>query len=984
MSLALELDLNPIPCSPRTCTNAIHSPCLNNATCTATGLTSYNCSCTENYFGIGCQYFDACSNSPCLNSGQCTIDLTNANQFMCSCVEGYEGPLCETLISPCVSSPCLSGSTCIDMGDGINFMCQCAPGFTGALCRTEINECNQNPCQNGGSCTDGVNSFTCDCPPEFSGPDCSVQVIFCRPDLCNNSGICIEETNGFSCNCTQGFTGPTCQDNINECQQLDPCQNGGSCMDLEGSFVCICAAGFTGNLCEIQIDFCIGSPCGANGDCRSLEGTFDCTCNPGFTGSQCQIDINECDSNPCMNEASCIDSINLFTCLCPLGFNGMLCENDINECSLHSNLCENGGTCQNVLGQFSCLCPVGFTGTTCNIQIDFCAEDPCFNGGTCTNITGGFICDCPPGWTGDRCQHALSVATKLSSCGLPSANDVLGMLGVGITAAFTNSTPDVSGEFIASFSNGFYWSAWIWQERDTEATLFSLADHSGSGTSTALVSNLLTRELTFYYSSSALTQQQAITYSAVPIIANEWHHVALVADTNGTISVVVDGSYSHSITGPEFVLSGMIDLMVGNNNSALSITAQPFLGIMRGVALSVLPGGLDLSAVESCTLNCIAGENFCSNGGQCLDLFASDRRCKCSHGYTGPFCQYLHSRLSLDGSGYAQLSNATESLSSLQLSFKAESPSGEIYSHVGSTLRSTLELQNGSLVLQVQYCESNTDTFPLSQPTTPLNDLQRHVVSVIVDSNFTTINVQLDSNDPEAFTFSPLPCNSTRLHILTLGGSMSSTSNLTGCIGVNTTQVSFTSLQLIGTTEFGCTRDTAQFFGESYLKLPRFISREAQTISLDFNTQATDGIVYFSRRMPTEATGPNPNDFVAIHMDAGRIALSFNLGEESVVIQSTNVVNDGQWHHLEAMQNGTMAYLTVDGDRMQAMSMGPLSMLDTTASTYIGGVPTESQISQFTGFTHFVGCVRDLQQNQQDIDLQRYLATQNVRFGTCN
>ena len=976
--MSIAVDIVTSSCSLRTCTNALHSPCLNNATCTDIA-PSYNCSCTENYFGVGCQYFDSCSNTPCQNDGTCFIDLTRANQFMCMCAEGYEGTFCDALISPCNSNPCSTGSTCIDMGDGINFMCQCAPGFTGTLCDVDINECDQNPCQNSGTCTDSINSFTCECPPEFSGPDCSVQVIFCRPDLCSNGGTCIEEPNGFSCTCSSGFTGPTCQENINECQLQDPCQNGASCMDLNGSFVCFCAAGFTGSRCEDQIDFCVSNPCGSNGVCNSLNNTFECMCNPGFTGLQCGIDIDECDPNPCMNEATCIDSINLFTCVCPSGFTGILCENDIDECS--SNPCENGGTCQNSFGQFTCRCPLGFTGTNCSILIDFCAEEEqCFNGGTCSSIINGFTCNCPSGWTGDRCQHALSITAKLGSCGLPMADDVFRILGITTTTvAFTNSTSGISCEFIDSrFSDGFYWSGWIWQEADTVATIFSLSDRTG--TNIALDSNIATRELTVYYHSSALTQQQAITFGAVPILANQWHHVALAAATNGTISVAIDRVYLQTATGQNFSLSRMIELTVGNNAGSLNLTAQPFLGIMRGVALDFLPGNFDLAAVESCTLNCIAGESFCSNGGQCLDLFAADRRCMCPYGYTGPFCQYLHSRLSFGGGGFAQLPNAADFL---QLSFKTESLFGEIYSDTVSTV----QLQNGTLEVELQYCDSNTSIFSPTQPTPPLNDLQQHSVSVVYDANFTTLNVLLDTTVLlDNVELSPPPsCDIATLRSLTLGGSQDSFSNFTGCIAVNTTQVNSTSVQLIGDTEFGCTHDTAQFFGQSYIKLPEFISREAQTISLDFNTQATDGIIYFSHRIPTDAT-PDPNDFVAVYIDEGRVVFSFNLGEmgQNVVIRSQTLVNDGHWHQLEAMQNGTMAYFTLDGVQMEAMSMGPLSMLDTTGNTFLGGVPTDSRISQFTEYTTFVGCVRDLEQNRRAVDLQGYLATQNVRFGTCN
>ena len=900
------------------------------------------------------------------------MNIFNVNQFTCECPEGTEGDLCE-IVSPCSLDPCDNGATCQDTTDG--FTCECVPGYTGALCEIEINECAEDPCLNGGTCIDFINDFECLCPPEYSGANCDVQVIFCEVDSCANGATCIEEVDGFLCMCSSGYTGPTCEGNIDECQ-LNLCQNNATCMDLEGTFACICAPGFTGETCDSEIDFCASNPC-VNGTCTSLTTGFDCECTPGFTGLRCEIEINECESAPCLNGGTCLDDINQAICICQGGFSGPFCDTNVDECTVRSP-CQNGGTCRDTFGGFICDCSLAFTGDTCGTQIDFCADGPCFNDGTCNSILGGFECDCPAGWTGNQCQFVESVQTKLSSCGLINAVDIFASNGTSIV--FTTTTPPVEDTYTLGSTEGLYISTWIWQTEDTIGSIFSYDN------TTTLISDLIRREVVFYYS-SLQSGQQSIVFTDVPIRGSEWHHLAFAATSNGSVALAINGVYIRQATAVGFTISDTILLIIGKGDTV----SEPFQGLMRGAAIASFadPATFDLAAVESCTLACIGGEGYCTNNGECLDLFGPYRKCSCLYGYTGPFCQYLNNRMSFEGSGFAQLSDSVASLASIYLSFKTDSPSGELYTHAGEDLQSTLRLQNGSLEVELEYCDSTMDSFSL-QPSSSVSDLQRHTVSVVTDPISSSLSVQLDSEQSESFNFTPPSCNNSGPHILNLGGSIDAQSNFVGCIqevSVNSATLDTTKVEFTGDAEFGCTRDTAQFPGAgSFLELPEFISRQSQIIALDINTLASDGIIYFSRQIPADATGDDPNDFLAIYVDSGRAAVTFNLGEEdiTVTVLSQMTVNDGQWHSLEVTQNGTVVVLVVDGVDVQDMSMGVLSLLDTTSNVFIGAVPSDEQISSFTSFSDFIGCVRDLLQNGQAVNLQAHLTAQNVRFGTCN
>ncbi|KAK7005255.1 calcium-binding EGF-like domain-containing protein, partial [Biomphalaria glabrata] len=59
----------------------------------------------------------------------------------------------------CSSSPCENSGQCILSGS--NYTCQCSQGFTGLNCETNIDECSSQPCQNNGTCSDGINQFFC-------------------------------------------------------------------------------------------------------------------------------------------------------------------------------------------------------------------------------------------------------------------------------------------------------------------------------------------------------------------------------------------------------------------------------------------------------------------------------------------------------------------------------------------------------------------------------------------------------------------------------------------------------------------------------------------------------------------------------------------------------------------------------------------------------------------------------------------------------
>ncbi|KAI9000139.1 hypothetical protein DFJ74DRAFT_697837 [Hyaloraphidium curvatum] len=83
---------------------------------------------------------DACEASPCLNGGTCSA--TGASTFSCTCPEPFTGATCETVTNYCLVGKCLNGATCTFLPTTAPYFdCTCAPGFNGTLCENAYFKC---------------------------------------------------------------------------------------------------------------------------------------------------------------------------------------------------------------------------------------------------------------------------------------------------------------------------------------------------------------------------------------------------------------------------------------------------------------------------------------------------------------------------------------------------------------------------------------------------------------------------------------------------------------------------------------------------------------------------------------------------------------------------------------------------------------------------------------------------------------------------
>lgn len=165
--------------APKLRTNCDSQPCLNNGTCRESNGTdvfsglAYHCECSEEFFGINCQSFNACHDATqsqrCQNNGTCISALNETTK--CLCASNFTGLFCEIDMTasssqtklpnvidadPCATTPCLNNGTCIKVSS-TNFTCKCSPVWDGdRICSKNhsdiaVSNCWKAKC-NGGVC----------------------------------------------------------------------------------------------------------------------------------------------------------------------------------------------------------------------------------------------------------------------------------------------------------------------------------------------------------------------------------------------------------------------------------------------------------------------------------------------------------------------------------------------------------------------------------------------------------------------------------------------------------------------------------------------------------------------------------------------------------------------------------------------------------------------------------------------------------------
>lgn len=157
--------------------SCLSSPCFNSGICQKT-KTTFECLCSNGYFGKRCEYNgeSSCEKQSCLSGGTCSLD--DAGDIRCNCANGWLGDFCQVFIRPvptCEINNCSSSGTCRYNIFGSNYTCLCPTlpqNFLIELNCEMQDACNFDSCLFNAKCTVFDNEYQCLCLSEFYEKGC--------------------------------------------------------------------------------------------------------------------------------------------------------------------------------------------------------------------------------------------------------------------------------------------------------------------------------------------------------------------------------------------------------------------------------------------------------------------------------------------------------------------------------------------------------------------------------------------------------------------------------------------------------------------------------------------------------------------------------------------------------------------------------------------------------------------------------------------
>jgi hypothetical protein len=121
------------------------------------------------------------------------------------------------------------------------------------------------------------------------------------------------------------------------------------------------------------------------------------------------------------------------------------------------------------------------------------------------------------------------------------------------------------------------------------------------------------------------------------------------------------------------------------------------------------------------------------------------------------------------------------------------------------------------------------------------------------------------------------------------------------------------------------------------------------------------------------------SDYAALVLVNGYLTYSFNLGGNSVSLESANSVTLGEWTNVAITRKGRFGKMTVDGEDVGEMtSDGDMEQLSVGNDIYIGGYPADQMPVSAVPEVNFAGCIEDFFMGPDRIDLS---ATSPGAFG---
>ncbi|XP_068609646.1 laminin subunit alpha-4 [Brachionichthys hirsutus] len=147
---------------------------------------------------------------------------------------------------------------------------------------------------------------------------------------------------------------------------------------------------------------------------------------------------------------------------------------------------------------------------------------------------------------------------------------------------------------------------------------------------------------------------------------------------------------------------------------------------------------------------------------------------------------------------------------------------------------------------------------------------------------------------------------------------------------------------------------------QHYTDLPDSLS-ERSHFSLSLKTNSSFGLILY-------ASDIQEYNFMALFLAHGKLVYTFNVADQRIKIRSEKKYNDGAWHNVIFIRDGSMGRLIIDGltvleDRVQGSNFS----WHVGSPIYVGGVPPGKAQSnvQTSSASSFTGCLKGLQLDGQ-------------------
>ncbi|XP_073461198.1 neurexin-2-beta isoform X15 [Aquarana catesbeiana] len=479
----------------------------------------------------------------------------------------------------------------------------------------------------------------------------------------------------------------------------------------------------------------------------------------------------------------------------------------------------------------------------------------------------------------------------------------------------------------------------------------------------------------------------------------------------------------------------------------------PFLGELEALRLGGRPGQLLASQGVGGTekeddrgtnremSNSCQGANPCLNGGKCRDEIEGDIWCDCRDtGYHGENCSEedrvieVPAHLTLSNQGkeeYAATFRGNEffcydlshspiqsSADEITLSFRTLQRNG-LMLHTGKSADYVnLSLKSGAVWLVINLGSGAFEA--LVEPVNgKFNDNSWHDVRVTRNLRQVTISVDgiLTSTGYTQEDYTMLGSDD----FFYIGGSPNTadlpgspvSNNFMGCLKDvvyknNDFKLELSRLaadgdpkmRLSGDLLFRCENvpslDPVTFqVPEAFLRLPRWETKKAGSISFDFRTTEPNGLLLFSQgrprgggNVPGTISGavtagrperPPKADYFAVELLEGTLYLLLDLGSGGIKVKASHKkVNDGEWCHVDIQRDGRKGSISVNSRNTPFQVGGESEILDLEGDMYLGGLPEPREDLQLPPEVWtaslglgFVGCIRDLFVDGKSRDIRR-------------